>query len=263
MWKNGTRWILDLLWPSACAACDSPSEGGLFCEPCLGTLVPGWEVNCPHCGRLSLGNESSLPEHLCGACLRDPPPWTRARGAFGYGGVLRDVISRWKNVPDHRLGPSLGGLISDAAEPMGWTSLCPETLVVPVPAHPSTLRRRGFHPPGSLAYALGRRTGFEVRVDCLSVRRPLSSTRGASRAERRRRLRGAFRCTTHQLRDRSVLLVDDVITTGATVRAAAEVCRRAGAHQVEVAALARTPDNGIGALTMVGSAAPRCPGGSS
>ena len=262
MWTHATRWLLDLLWPSACCGCRAPSGPALFCEACLGTLVSGARVSCPHCGRLSIGEEFRPGGHLCGGCLSDPPPWTRARGAFGYGGLLREVISRWKNAPDHRLGPALGRLMVEDSETLGWSALSRDTLVVPVPAHPSTIRRRGFHPAGILASAMARSIGLEIAFEALSVRRPISSSRGASRVARRRRLQGAFRPHSALLEGRSVLLIDDVMTTGATARAATEACLRGGAIGVEVAGLARTPDNGIEPPAVVGSATLGLRGGS-
>ncbi len=232
--------LLDAIWPPRCAACDSRVDRGPFCPPCGASLVRGTDVACPRCGGVYLTPPVGGGDHLCGACLSKPPPWTRAVGAYAYGGALRDAVVRWKSRPDHPLGPDLVDLMVTGHEAGGWEALSPDTVVVPVPSPRRQLARRGFNPAGLLARGLARRWGWRLIVG-LEVRGRKGSSRGLSRSRRQHRLRGVFRGEHASLRHASVLLVDDVMTTGATARAATRACRRAGASSVAVAVLARAP----------------------
>src|SRR5690606_27838966 len=98
-----------------------------------------------------------LPEathHLCGGCLTNERPYERAVSAFAYGGALADAVARWKNRPDHSLGPRLGRLFVSEAVRAGWFEGGAPTLVVPIPSGRHQLRRRGFNPAGLLARAM-------------------------------------------------------------------------------------------------------------
>ncbi len=238
-----TRATLELLWPSRCAACGDPADALPLCYPCLETLVPGGRDCCPRCGHVYLDPALLPGGHLpwCGACLVAEPPYARARAAFAYGAALQDAIVRWKNAPDHTLGPHLARLMLAEAHRTGWATLSAGTVVVPVPAHPRRVRQRGFNPAGLLASGLARGLGLPLGPTALEARKQPPNTQGASRAQRLRRVRGVFRARPGALTGREVLLVDDVMTTGATVWAAAEAALRGGAARVEVAVLARVP----------------------
>ncbi|MGM0577405.1 MAG: double zinc ribbon domain-containing protein [Myxococcota bacterium] len=231
--------VLDAIWPLHCAACDLPTRDGVLCEGCLATLVPGTGDGCPRCGVVWLDPVPGGGDHVCGTCLRDPPPWTRARAAWAYGGALRDVVTRWKNAPDHTLGPWLGDLLVAGADGAGWRDGPRDRLVVPVPSHSRRLRGRGFNPAGILASRLAADLDLALAPTALRARKPAPPSKGMGRKARQRRLVGVFRGDRRGLGNRSVLLVDDVMTTGATARAATKACLRAGAREVEVAVLAR------------------------
>ncbi|PIE18983.1 MAG: phosphoribosyltransferase [Proteobacteria bacterium] len=232
--------VLESLFPTRCASCDGPAcAGALFCDACAVSLVPGTEAYCPRCGRVYLDPPPGGGRHLCGACHRAPPPWRQARAAYAYGGALSDAVARWKNRPAQALGPKLSRLMVAQSDLTGWARLSPDTLVVPVPSHWRALRRRGFNPAGGLARGLARALGLTLAPTALRVRRPLESSRGLSRAARRRRARGAFEARGRRVEGRAILLVDDVMTTGATAEAATSTLLASGATSVDVAVLAR------------------------
>jgi predicted amidophosphoribosyltransferase len=235
--------LLDLLWPPACAACDAPPGRRPLCLPCEASLVSGHGSACPGCGGVYLTPPVGGGDHRCGECLTKDPPWVRAVGAYAYGGALRDAVVRWKSRPDHTLSPAMARLMIEGHAEADWGPMSVSTLVVPIPSPPRALRRRGFNPAGLLARSMASHWGARL-ITGLRVKSEKGSSRGATRALRARRLRGAFRGDPSALAGASVVLVDDVMTTGATARAAARACARAGAQSVAVAVLARAPLDG-------------------
>ncbi|MCB9727754.1 MAG: ComF family protein [Deltaproteobacteria bacterium] len=237
MWHR----LLDLLLPLCCAGCETPVQSALFCAACTATLHPGDGDCCPRCGDIRLDPPAGGGTHTCGRCLAEPPPFSRARGAYAYGGALREVVTAWKNAPDHTLGPPLARLMVRRAAATGWAELARDTLVVPVPSAAARLRARGFNPAGVLASGLARALGLPLEPLGLGVGRAVAPTRGLGWRARQRRLAGVYVGEAERVGGRAVLLVDDVMTTGTTARAASRALLRAGAASVEVAALARTP----------------------
>ena len=240
MLRRAASLLGDWIWPPRCLACDERAAAGALCDVCVETLVPGTGVCCPRCGGVWLTPPATVG-HTCGECRASPPPFERARAAYAYGGALRDAISRWKNVPDSGFGPPLAGLLAGAAEAAGWLELPDDLVVVPVPAHWRRARRRGFNPAGVLARRLARALGRPLAHRGLRALREVPPSRGLGRKARLRRLRGVFAADRRAVAGRPVLLVDDVMTTGATARSASAGCLRAGAVSVEVAVLARAP----------------------
>jgi predicted amidophosphoribosyltransferase len=234
--------LLALVLPARCAACAlEVTAPSVLCAPCAGSLVPGAGASCPGCGLVYLTPPAGGCDHRCGDCLRDPPPFYRARAAFAYGGALADAIARWKNAPDHTLGPGLARLMVAALADGGW-SPPPGAVVVPVPSHRRQLRRRGFNPAGVSARAVARAFGLAWEPGALALQRPLPPSKGLNRKSRMRRVRGAYAAVQcGRIQGRPVVLVDDVMTTGATAREAARVILRAGAASCEVVVLARAP----------------------
>ena len=168
----------------------------------------------------------------------NPPPYHRARAPLKYTGIGAQLIRRMKYSDQSELAAMLAPLILRAATPLFSTA----DLLVPVPMHRWRLARRRFNQSAELARALSRLTGVPMQVDMLERHRATAQQVGLTRAARRTNLRGAFRvrdAAKAQLAGRHVLLVDDVLTTGATAEACTRTLLRAGAGAVDIVTLAR------------------------
>jgi ComF family protein len=218
--------LLDLVYPPRCAACGEPAEREPFCPVCASAVDPV-PAGCARCGLPG-------PEPLCGGCRADPPSFDAVRAGGLLGGPLADAIHAFKYGGRPALARPLGAWLA-AREP-----LPPDALVVSVPLARGRRIERGYDQAALLADALARAAGARRR----RARRVLARTRetppqvGRSREERARNVAGAFAATA-AVAGRDVVLVDDVVTTGATADAASGALRRAGARSVVVVALAR------------------------
>ena len=201
---------------------DTPFIAGLLCTKC-GTPVPG---------------EAEGQEVICDDCLHIARPWTAGRAALLYRDNARRLVLALKHGDRMELARPAGQWLKQAARPL----LRPDTLVVPVPLHWWRLIRRKFNQSALLSAALARAAGLEHCPDALLRRRYTGSQEGRSRDDRFANLAGSIAVhPRHRARiaGRSVLIVDDVMTSGATFAAATEACLAAGADQVNVLSLAR------------------------
>jgi ComF family protein len=181
------------------------------------------------------------PERLCGGCRRRPFPFSHAYAPLAYGGSLSQALLRFKH-GGHRhvaraLGPKLVGPLSKAAEQGA-------DLVLPVPLHPRRLHQRGFNQTLELIRAAQRLVQRETRLtivcDALIRSKDTPMLGHASPAKRSELVRGAFALARpHRVAGHHVLLVDDVMTSGATLAECARALLAGGVRQVSVAALAR------------------------
>jgi ComF family protein len=227
------RALLDLVWAPRCAACGEgldASDDEPFCAVC-GDAVDPVPPGCARCG-------APGPDPVCGACLAAPPAFVRLRAAALFGGPLADAVHAFK----YRDRPAL-------ARPLGaWLArTAPPPRGIAVVALPLARRRRlarGYDQALLLARAYAsasRADGRQARLLPGALRRVRETPPqvGRTRAERLANVRGAFRADPARVRGQDLLLVDDVVTTGATADAAAEALLAAGARSVEVLALGR------------------------
>lgn len=175
---------------------------------------------------------------LCAACLAHRPIYGRARAALAYGDVSRDLVLALK----YQGRRDSLDLLSRWMAAAGANLLADADLIVPVPLHYFRLVRRGFNQSVWLAAALARRSSVPLAVDALKRVRATPIQGGLSADGRRRNVQGAFRIRKAReatIRDKKILLVDDVLTTGATAEACSRALKRAGAPCVDVLTLAR------------------------
>ena len=218
-----------LLWPAACLLCGRTGGRIDLCSRCIADL-PRNEPACTVCA------EPLLATGVCGECLRDPPPFLGSVVPYRYAYPLDHLVRSLKFRNDLACGRVLGELFSRSLLARG--QLLPEAIV-PVPLAPQRYRQRGYNQAAELALAVRRVTGVAMQTDVVIRARETAEQAGLDRQARRKNVRGAFAAVA-PLRARSVAILDDVVTTGSTVRELASVLRQAGAEHVAVWAIART-----------------------
>jgi len=235
------RDLLDLLLPPACAGCRRRvARGAVLCTACELALPRIARSACARCQE----TRARAPSECCSGCEEQEAPLAACCAAVWFEGAAAAWVKRFKYA-----APGLAGLdpaaeavclalASEAAERM------PRPLpdaIVPVPLHPARIRARGYQPAGVLAGALSRRLGVPLLPRLLSRVRDTPSQTGRGRADRRRNVAGCFELAPGAAPPANVWLVDDVVTTGATLGEVARVLRRAGARRVSAVCIARTP----------------------
>lgn len=225
--------LLRLVLPPRCVLCNAAGvERRDLCAGCAADLVRN-TLCCPRC---ALPLEIAAP--LCGECLRKAPPFAAAWVPFLYSHPLDLLEMRFKFSGSLAAGRVLAeAMIGCAAHDRPAS---PE-LLIPVPLHTARLRQRGYNQALELARPLARALGIPLHHDLLLRAKPTPPQTGLDAQARRRNLRGAFAMTAHARLPAHVVLFDDVMTTGATLREASRVLLRAGAERVDVWALARAP----------------------
>ena len=228
------RAFLDLLWPPRCLACDGlawdEAVPGL-CADCAAAL-PVIRSPCPRCGREAGTWALAGP---CAACRGEDLDVDGVVAPLRYRDVARDLVLALKFRRRTPAARPLGALLADAVVSAGR----PGDLLVPVPVSRARFRRRGFDQADEIARVVAALTGIARDARALVRHRDVVAQSGLSRARRRRNPRGAFRAVRSRVAGRCVLLVDDVVTTGATAGACARALRRAGAVHVVLAVACR------------------------
>lgn len=228
---------MDVLFPPQCLRCRAlVEESGSLCGDCWREVSFVAEPYCACCG-LPFAHDVG-EEALCGACAARPPSYGRARAVMVYNDASRDLVLGFKYADATHAAPSYGRWLARA----GRACLADADLLVPVPLHWMRLFRRRYNQAALLAHALARETGVPVSPRALVRRRRTPPLGRLNREARRQRLSGAIAADPRRapdLKDRNVVLVDDVMTTGETAEACARQVLRAGARSVDVVSLAR------------------------
>ncbi len=226
--------LLQLLLPPACPLCGQllpPGHITSFCPACRKDLPPLVPPACRRCALPFATINGDL--HLCETCLREESPaFARVHAAGLYHGLLREAVHRFKYRGEVGLDQPLGRLLAERLT-------APKTaLLVPVPLHTRRLRERSYNQSLLLARVLSQALGLPVAPTLLQRTRETPPQQGLPASVRRRNLQGAFALAANPA-GRQILLVDDVMTTGSTVRECARVLCAGDAAGVEVAIVAR------------------------
>jgi ComF family protein len=240
------EWVVDWLYPPRCRACAGRIAGRdseYFCGSCWSNIRLVSHPLCTICGRPFL--DASGDDHKCGACLSRPPRFVSARAWACYpreditDDPLRQVVQRFKYGRKVSLGKALGRLM--AAGCQEFLNECRVDLIIPVPLHPKRLRWRGFNQSVLLARQVNRVHGLPMDPFILMRDKETLPQTQLSEEERRKNVRGAFSVrTAAALKAKTLLLVDDVYTSGATLNECSRVLIQAGARKVHLLTLART-----------------------
>lgn len=243
--KRSAENVLQLFFPPCCPLCATALPANHprarhFCGTCLDSFRLLESPCCPRCSLPYPAHNGS--DHLCETCQREEPPFVWASSAGIFEGALRQAILRFKFAQRLDLDRPLAALLHErTAEHI--EAFAPD-LVAAVPLHSRRLRERSYNQALLLARRMAARLKTPCPVSALQRCRDTTSQQHLSRDERRRNLHSAF-AAERIFHQRRVLLVDDVMTTGATVSGCAAALLRAGAAQVAVVTLARAARMGV------------------
>ncbi|HTR84568.1 MAG TPA: ComF family protein [Reyranella sp.] len=231
------KWLLDAVLPPLCVGCgEIVGTPGTLCAACWPDYTFIAEPHCACCGTPFTADLG--PEAFCVACLSRRPRFRRARAALAYDARSRRLVLPFKHGDRTDLGRTCGVWMARA----GAELLAEADLIAPVPLHWRRLLTRRYNQALLLARAAAKATPGRLAPDLLLRRRWTGSQAGLKARERRGNVRHAFEIHPRwavEVRDKAVLLVDDVLTTGATVEACTGALLRAGAAHVDVLTLAR------------------------
>lgn len=240
--RTGLRGLIGIVYPPTCIACQAATgEAQALCPACWRGI--GF-IERPYCERLGTPFPVDLGAGLLSpAAIADPPVFARARAVCRFDGTARELVHRLKYGDRVELSLTLGRMMAQA----GRELVADADIVLPVPLHRTRLWRRRFNQAAALARAVSRETGLPLATTALTRIRRTRQQVGLTRAQRAENLQGAFHVSATMrslVEGRRILLVDDVLTTGATVNAAARALLRAHASAVDVLTFARVVTDG-------------------
>jgi len=215
------------IWPRTCVLCGAGIASGSACPGCRADLPWLPEAHCPQCAK------PTPAARTCGDCLAHPPRFDRVQAAFAYAFPVDAVIQRYKYAGQLALGSLLAGSLAECVDPVGVD------LIVPMPLAPARLAERGFNQSLELARVVAARHGLALAPHACRRVKDTPPLAALPWEERAKSIRGAFVCDA-DLGGRTVAVVDDVLTTGATMNELARNLRKAGAKTVIALVVART-----------------------
>lgn len=220
--------IKQILLPASCLLCGARAQDPLLCASCTADLPWHDDPQCPICA-LPTGTGD-----LCGQCLKHPPAFDATYALLAYRFPVNALLQRYKYsgflAVAHMMGALLARRVADLPRP---------DLLLPMPLHPDRLKERGFNQAVEMGRLLSTQLQMPMEIRMARRIRPTPPQANLSLKERRRNVRGVFECTA-RLDGKHVVLLDDVMTTGASLDALAQAVRKAGAARVECWVAART-----------------------
>jgi ComF family protein len=235
-----SRLVLDIALPTLCVSCREPVHGEGVCAACWAKLS---FIAPPFCPRLGIPFVYDPgPELLSMEAIANPPAYQRARAAVRYDDVARTLVHALKYQDRTDLAPAMGRWMARAGKEL----LDEADMLVPVPLHWRRGWSRRYNQSGALARVISSQSGVRVAAEALRRVRATEQQIGLSRAQRASNVQGAFKVAADRMADiqgRRIILVDDVLTTGATADACARALLRSKAAQVDVLTFARVVDS--------------------
>ena len=228
-----------IIYPEVCQICNerrANPDDGYVCENCISKITFINKSICDQCGNPFEGNLTEC--FNCSDCTFGRPHYKHARSPCTLEGPLQTLIHRNKYTQSQWMEPLFGTLIKNALSK--YRSTFSVEIVLAVPLYPAKQRERGYNQSTWLAKIAAKELGAEFRGNILKRVKPTETQTRMSRRDRKENMKGAFKiCTGSNLANKRLLLVDDVITTGATIDACAKVLMEAGAESVCALTLAR------------------------
>lgn len=229
---------LRLIYPTQCTSCGEPTEAdhGL-CAKCWSETPFVTGTRCDSCG-VPLPGSDTTEIAQCDDCMKIARPWSKGRAVFVYSGVARSLVLRLKHSDRTDIAPTAGLWLSNVIRPL----ITDDTILVPVPLHWTRLLKRRYNQASLLADQVAAVLGVEHCPDALKRVRATKPLHGHSFVQRFEALDQVIRPNpkrAEDLKGRQVILIDDVMTSGATLAACTQACIDAGAQEVCVATLAR------------------------
>ncbi len=228
--------FLNILFPESCTVCEKPATDrrtAPICFACWQTIAPYRGNICRKCGKPVV---SGTPL-TCGECLKDEPLFKSARSFGLYDGVLKKAINQFKYNRIKRIAQPLSDKILQ-------TKLPAVDIIIPVSLHEKRLRQKEFNQSALLAKHIAKNLGIPMILDCLVKTRDTMPQVGLSAKARKRNIKKAYEIKNRErVYGKSVMLIDDVYTTGATVRECSKVLKKAGATDIHVITLARSRED--------------------
>jgi ComF family protein len=225
-----TAGFLNILYPSHCPLCAQSSDTfshAPICSACWSAIK---RYNGPSCEVCALPVVSEY-SHICGQCIKKKPPFSRAIAYGLYGDPLAEAINQLKFYGIKRIGRGLGSLLTGLDLPQA-------DGIVPVPLTIKRLREREFNQALLIGRSVSKKTGIPLFIDILTKKKETPPQIGLSAAERMANLKNAF-AVTGNINSLRLILIDDVMTTGATVTECSRALLKAGAKEVSVLVVAR------------------------